>query len=290
MNALGKTLVILNFLFAVIVGFLLVFDIALRNKWKDAYDSVIQQTRVVGDSRESTKTALAKILEDYKDKQADVEKLTQKLADEEATRKIKEGEFEVAIAKMTNELRDKDLIVNETKDALKRKVEEIALLTANIKTREESIVKLEQTNNKLRIDAVQYEAMFRAGKIQNENLLAQVQELTRALAQKDAGVASADQMFIRNPNEPNPPSALVNGKIERVDAELVQLSVGTDHGVNKNNTLDVYRLQPEAKYLGMVRIVEADHHRSVGRLIPSGNAQFRTPLRPGDLVTSKLTK
>jgi hypothetical protein len=280
----------LNFLFAVIVGFLLVFDIALRNKWKDAYDSVIQQTRVVGDSRESTKTALAKILEDYKDKQADVEKLTQKLADEEATRKIKEGEFEVAIAKMTNELRDKDLIVNETKDALKRKVEEIALLTANIKTREESIVKLEQTNNKLRIDAVQYEAMFRAGKIQNENLLAQVQELTRALAQKDAGVASADQMFIRNPNEPNPPSALVNGKIERVDAELVQLSVGTDHGVNKNNTLDVYRLQPEAKYLGMVRIVEADHHRSVGRLIPSGNAQFRTPLRPGDLVTSKLTK
>ena len=82
----------------------------------------------------------------------------------------------------------------------------------------------------------------------------------------------------------------VNGKVEKVEGDLMQISLGTDHGVLKNNTLDVYRLSPEPKYLGMVRIVDANLHHSVARLVPVGNAQFRTPLRVGDLVTSKLTK
>jgi hypothetical protein len=290
MNTLGKILVILNFLFAVIVAFLLAFDVGMRNKWKEAHDSIVQKDKILLDSRDNTGRSLEKILADYKDKLAEIETLKQKNADDEATRKAKEDEFDISIAKITGELKGKDLIVLETQTALKRKTQEIALLNENINSRESSIVKLETDNTNLRITAVQYESMFRAVKIQNETLLAQNMELAQTLAKKDAGLVSSDVQAIRNPNEPNPPSVLVNGKIERVDAELVQLTVGTDHGVQKNQTFDVYRLQPEAKYLGMVRIVDANPHQSVGRLIPSGNAQFRTPLRAGDLVTSKLTR
>jgi len=68
----------------------------------------------------------------------------------------------------------------------------------------------------------------------------------------------------------------------------VQISLGTDHGVNKNNTLDVFRTTPEVKYLGMVRILEANHRESVARLIPSGNAAFRIQLKQGDIVSSKI--
>ena len=57
---------------------------------------------------------------------------------------------------------------------------------------------------------------------------------------------NADTNVIRNPNEPNPPAVMVNGKIEKVDADLVQISLGTDQGVNKNNTLDVNLLYTNA--------------------------------------------
>lgn len=290
MNTLGKTLVILNFLFAVIVAFLLAFDVGLRNKWKESHDSLAKKSDVLSASRDNNSVALEKILADYKEKLKEIDTLKQEMADFEVKRKAKEDEFDLEIARVNGALKDKELIVMATQEALKRKSDEIVLLNTNIKAREASIVRLETDNKNLRIVAVQYESMFRAVKIQNENLLAQNMELEQRIAKKEAGLVSTDVAVIRNPNEPNPPAVLVNGKIERVDAELVQLSVGTDHGVQKNHTLDVYRLTPEPKYLGMVRIVDANHHQSVGRLIPSGNAQFRTPLRPGDFVTSKLSR
>ena len=58
--------------------------------------------------------------------------------------------------------------------------------------------------------------------------------------------------------------------------------------MTKNNTLEVYRLRPDARYLGMVRIVEATANQSVGRLVPVGNAA-RADLKVGDLVASHLT-
>jgi hypothetical protein len=99
---------------------------------------------------------------------------------------------------------------------------------------------------------------------------------------------------ITDANAPNPPSVKVDGKIEVVDDKdgttLVQVSLGRDQGVEKNHTLDVYRLRPEPKYLGMIRIVEAYNHKAVGRLISNGNPAFRPQLRANDLVTSKVTK
>ncbi len=91
-------------------------------------------------------------------------------------------------------------------------------------------------------------------------------------------------------NDANPPNTMVKGKIEKVDpkdSSLVQISVGTDHGVNKNNTMEVFRTSPTPKYLGMVRIVDASPHHAVGRLIvPAGLS--RPQLREGDLVWSRL--
>jgi len=40
----------------------------------------------------------------------------------------------------------------------------------------------------------------------------------------------------------------------------------------------------------MIRIIDANFHQSVGRLIPTGNAATRPKLKEGDLVTSDLTR
>lgn len=290
MNTIGKILVILNFLFAIIVGLLLVLDIAMRNRWKEDHENVVKQAQTHIAAANSHKQTMAKVLNDYQAKVADLAALQQKLYDTEAEWKIKVNDLEVRTQELKTQLDAKDLLIKDTGSTSGRLANEIAEQTKQIKEREVTIVRLEADVKKLRIDAVQFEAQARTLKIQNENLLEQLREATVALAREKAGVVSADVMVIRNPNDPNPPAAKVNGKVEKVDSDLVQLSLGTDHGVNKNHTLDVYRLSPEPKYLGMVRIVDANIHSSVGRLIPQGNAAFRTPIRAGDLVTSKLTK
>ena len=138
-----------------------------------------------------------------------------------------------------------------------------------------------------------FEQVAKARQEQNQALLANIQELTRKLARLETGASTDAAVTIRDPNAPNPPITLVNGKIERVDgtdSTLIQVTVGTDQGVAKGNTLDVYRLSPEPKYLGMVRIVDAYQRKSVARFVYTGSAAFRPQLRVDDVVTSKINR
>src|ERR1019366_2631264 len=91
------------------------------------------------------------------------------------------------------------------------------------------------------------------------------------------------------PGQTTPPKVLLNGKVEKVDGDKVQISIGTDLGLKKGQTLDIYRLKPAPKYLGMIRIVDANPGNSVGRLIRVGDAPAPV-LREGDHVTSKLAR
>ncbi len=290
MNSIGKTLVILNFIFAVTVGFLLAVDIVQRNQWKESHDSLVDKSRVTADSAKLNKTMFEKLTADLRDLQIKEEQAQARSKVLKDEYDAKTADLDVRLADAINDALKKDALVNEARAAQKRLTDENAMINKNVMEREGIIVGNEAMIAKLRTEARQFESASRTAKIQNENLLEQLQAVSKALAEKNAGVVSGEVAVIRNPNEPNPPLVQVNGKIERVDNDLVQLTVGTDHGVNKNHTLDVYRLSPESKYLGMIRIVDANHRASVGRLIPSGNAQFRTPLVAGDLVTSKLTR
>lgn len=78
----------------------------------------------------------------------------------------------------------------------------------------------------------------------------------------------------------------IRGVIEKVDpmAGLVQISIGSDGGLKKGDLLQVFRLQPEAKFLGDVRVEEVTPTRSVGRYL-GGAASLP---RVGDHVASKL--
>jgi hypothetical protein len=68
---------------------------------------------------------------------------------------------------------------------------------------------------------------------------------------------------------------------------LIKLSVGRDHGVNKDNTLDIYRTNPTAEWLGTVRIIEVTERDSIGRLM-SRPSPRNTVLRVGDLVIDSI--
>ena len=288
MNTIGKILVVLNFLFAVIVGVLLVYDFAARNKWREAYESLVRERQVAEISRGASNKATEKVLTDYTQGQLSNEKLKQDKADLEVEKKVAEDKYNLDVAELKLKLQDKDLTLAAAASAKQRLTDEIVGLNKTIKDREGTIVKNEANIKTFQVSALNFESLAKARQIQNENLLEQLQEKTRLLAQKEAGV-NPDAAIIRNPNEPNPPAVYVKGTVEKVDNDLVQISLGTDQGVNKNNTLDIYRTSPAPMYLGMIRIVDANHHKSVARFVAIGT-QSRPQLKEGDTVASKLSR
>lgn len=195
--------------------------------------------------------------------------------DKDASIKMLKEKIELQQKEFAFKLKDLELFQKQQLLQSKRLIDEVAFLTETIKNREMAIVRLAADVKKYHIEAVQYEALARQRGIQIENLLEQLRGKT------GGGVIV---------EKPNSPLVLVNGKVEKIYGDLVQISLGTEHGINKNHTLHVYRLQPEPKYLGMIRLVDANHFQSVARPIPTRGVPARPMLRVGDLVTSRLTE
>ncbi len=83
----------------------------------------------------------------------------------------------------------------------------------------------------------------------------------------------------------NPPAGDVEGVVKSVEEKggLVTVSLGSDAGVAKGNTLEVFRLNP-AKYLGTLRVVQVTAHEAVAQ--PVGRPV--APIQAGDRVASRI--
>lgn len=73
------------------------------------------------------------------------------------------------------------------------------------------------------------------------------------------------------------PCIIRQGKITRVDdgGQLVLLDIGSDHGLKKGQTLEVYREQAEPEYLGRLTIVDIETTRAVGRLLSGASKKIK---------------
>src|SRR4051812_26731486 len=98
MNTIGKILVILNFLFAIIVGVFLVIDVGLRTQWKDAYFALEREMKVLKDSRQSNSNIHQKIINDYKQKELENNELRQRVSDRETQMDAQDANFKIKIA------------------------------------------------------------------------------------------------------------------------------------------------------------------------------------------------
>jgi len=287
MNSVGKILVILNFLFALVVGALLIMVVGLHNQWKERYLKLQQEALILQAVDKSTADVSVSVVQDYKKGQLEQSRDRETFKDKEDAAKAKELYYLAELKERDSKLDGLQQLLAQAKKLNQRNADEIALLNTIIKEREVEIVRLSVDVKSYRAQAQNFESIARDKQARNENLLEQLREIGQRLAAKEAGV-NPDRMVILNPNEPNPPAVKIEGKIQKVEGTLVEISLGTDHGLKENHTLDVVRLQPEAKWLGTIRIVDARHHTSIGRLVPSSNTAFRTQLREGDVVTSKI--
>jgi hypothetical protein len=90
-------------------------------------------------------------------------------------------------------------------------------------------------------------------------------------------------------NAKNPPaSGRIEGEVTEVDEKsgLVRIETnGSDLGLAKGHTLEVYRTNPKPVYIGTIRILDVAPGIAVGR--PGGKRQ--ETIKKGDKVTSRLT-
>jgi hypothetical protein len=288
MNTIGKILVILNLVFALLVGGFLVIDFATRSNWKVAYEKLKSEMEIAQLNYKVSGDTIRGAITVGKTDRAENDTLKQKLVDQEVVAKAREASLLVQVQEAVDKTKDADLNAQKAiaeKDRLK---EEVKGLNLTVQGRDGTILTLQNDNKRIRTEAVAQENIAKAMQSRNENLLARLQELERKIIQNELGTAGP---LAKDPSAPNPPPAYIKGKIDKInpdDRRLVQISIGTDQGLNLNHTLEVYRLSPKAEYLGMIRIVDAKEHTAVGQLVRTGISGNRAPLQVGDTVASSL--
>jgi hypothetical protein len=83
-----------------------------------------------------------------------------------------------------------------------------------------------------------------------------------------------------------PPTLELAGSVKMVQEKtgFVLVDLGSDAGLERGHTLEVYRLEPEAKYLGTIRVVQVRPKDAVAQ--PVG--KLLGAIKPGDKLTTKL--
>lgn len=290
MNAVGKILVIFVFVFSLVATGLLLFSLTQSTDWSKKYEALEQNNAILA----AEKTASSKTINNLTTKIALIE------ADREAKLKARDDELgklkddlKIAGVDLANEkVKVTEAQANQntsTEDAKRYAVENKDLL-AVIERREAEIVNLEKKHREINIALAQALGRAEAAIARALGQEERINQLEKSLLERD--LARTSLTSIKDPNQPHPPAVSINGRITFVDGKdpsIIEVSLGTDHGLNKDNTLDVYRLDPRPEYLGMVKIMRADPHSSIGKMMRvAGIAP--SPVRKGDSVSSDITR
>jgi chromosome segregation ATPase len=325
MNTMGKILVfVILVLSLATVGFH-VLDAAIRTNWKAAYDSMEARYKGADANRRNWEELYQKKQEEYekvenklKQSAAFFQQKEKELVEAFQKEQKKSDQLQIDLSdastsgKVSNEERKR--LQKESKDLNDRL--EVAL--------KQSIDK-EKVIAEARQEAVEAKNERNSLILRNESLLDQIESLQKTLAKRQygsdsvpletvreasnalkAGKADRAQEIlsrayerassltsVRDPNAPNPPTGYLEGVITKVhekDKTLVEISIGSDVGLSKDQTLEVYRLSPKAEYLGRIRIIDVNPHSAVGRLVRSEFTGRRSPLQKGDTVASRINR
>lgn len=289
MNVTGKILVILNLVFAVVVGGFLVVDFATRSNWRDAFFKARDELQVAEANWKTMPQTASNAFSENKQLTAERDTAREALVVEQAKRVEKEHEHKVALDAATKRATDADLSMQVALAEKERLNKEHQALLVVIAQRDKRIVEQQADIVKYRNHGVAEESARKATQDRLDQSLTRVAELEKELVKRASGVAGD---ALPEKGRANPPSVYVKGEIEAIHAQdtgLVQLNVGSDKGLKQNQTLEVYRTDPQPLYLGLIRIVDVSPHTAVGRLERIGSGS-RTALRVGDTVASTLSR
>lgn len=292
MNIVGKMLVVFNLIFALVVGGFLIIDVGTRRNWKDAYEKLLTEFKVVRLDNDMMVTKLEKLNTQVKDAESGRDRSDEKLILDMAVQKTKLDQTLLDVQTEKDKATQADARAQGLLGNNNRLTQENKDLHELVKKKDEVILGMENNIKTYRQEAFYHLGIAKSMQTRNENLLKQNRDLMKKLAEKEATpLATA---VARDPNQPNPPPAYVKGVIELVNFQegqpaLAQISLGSDQGLSKGHTLDVYRLSPKATYLGTMKLVDVLTHKAVGQMIDAGGVgAVRPRIQIGDEVASEI--
>jgi hypothetical protein len=193
-----------------------------------------------------------------------------------ADKKVKDAEARSELARTTEKASQADVIRRQADTEKLRET-----LGTEI-TRNSALVKAELD---MRNRAVGAEIQAKSLTVRLAALENQLQESAKEIARaKQSGSSGRSALA----SGANPPPENVEGLIRTADSGgLLKLTIGSDAGLAKGHTLELYRLSSvasQSKYLGRVRILEVTPHEAVAQ--PLGRLSDKP--QPGDHVASRI--
>jgi hypothetical protein len=283
MTVLGKIFAILNLVLSLAVAAFIVMTYVSRTNWHDAF---LKQQKAVADGQQvldlykadadqargelaKKETELAKVKTNAAgEEKKHVTQITQ-LRDDLAKETTKKNEFQTAQTSVAAELNRRQQEVDYLKTLKVNLEDKVKVMEAKVQDLTNSA-----TENLIAKDSEQQ---------RNNRLLEENERLTRELqkAQQAGPVAG-----MGGGTKKNPPLDDIEGIIKSTDpaSGYVTISIGSDAGLVKGNTLEVYRLKPDPLYLGTIEILALRPDQAVGKPI----TKMRGVMQIGDRVSSTI--
>jgi len=284
MTVLGKILAVLNLVLSLAVGALIVFTYVARTNWHAAYDKMKAQAEI----SKADATTYREEMERAKGDKA-------KSDDQLAKLTISSGKEKEALNGQLSALGDKlkqageenskhVAAQNAAAEELKRFTKEVDYLKTLVATRNTQLSKWQKQVNDMRDAMVEAQINYNAEHERNERLLQENERIAKD-NQRIRQVGATGTLRAEAPKR-NPPAEDIKGRVTSTDSSngLITISVGSDAGLSKGNTLEVYRLRPTPMYLGTIQILEVRPNQAVGRPVE----RLRGTIQAGDEVSSNI--
>jgi hypothetical protein len=285
MTVVGKILVFLNLLLSVVVGGFVTVVYASRTHWVHEFNKLQDNYGIALASEQAYKKEVEKAQSERDGRVEAAEAREKKALADLDTLKRKNDELTNDLARLNRAHSSGAVTTEVAQKEVERRQAEFETLRSALNAERKSNVQLTLEKQQLLDRAVSDEIQVRSLKDTNGRLEQGLQELTKELARaRQAGAAGS----VVRASGKNPPPDNVEGLIKTADPSgLVTITIGSDAGLSKGQTLEVFRLSPvpnQSKYLGTIRILEVTPQQAVGQ--PTG--RMAAPPRPGDRVASQI--
>lgn len=291
MNLIGKILTVLIFVMSLCFMMMAVMVYSTHVNWRD---EVMRAPTEVGPGQKvGLKYQLDDIRRDRDDLEAQLKKAVNTLEEEKAAKRDQ-------VAKLENERdelkRERDQLETQVQELNKTTTESVAVMERTQATLAEQYAELVKLREDKRKAEENRDGSFARVVALTDDLHQLQNEKTRLEDRQITLVADRQRMQdLLRANDVNPdtdPNAVLPRTSGIVSATpgggLIQVNIGSDDGLKKGHSLEVYRVGPDAAtttYLGRVEIVDTQPDKAVCKIIP----EYRKgAIAMGDRVTSKL--
>jgi hypothetical protein len=283
MTVVGKILVFVVLIFSLLIGALLIADYTTRTQWADGfaklkgrYEMAVASEQAYRKQTETLQQTIDKL--DKREKTELNAALANVRALEDAAKELR-GQ----LAEQSKKSNKSDAVATAGQKEIEKRQSDAEELRKTLKEQTDANVKVVKDMNKVREDKVAAEIQLRSMTDRANQLQAQLQEAYKELVRTRSGGGRGGARVV---GAKNPPQENVEGLVKNTDPSsgLVTITIGSDAGLAKGQTLEVFRLSPAAKYLGTIRILEVTATQAVGQ--PTG--RMTAPPQAGDRVASYI--